>query len=72
MIVGRKLAKPCCAVKSFEIGAAAIGGYKTDARYSFAISPQVSREFCYQRSALQTEGAGNAGRSMRPQPRVYW
>jgi hypothetical protein len=27
-----------------------------------------SREFCQFRSALPKEGAGNAGRSMRPQP----
>jgi hypothetical protein len=29
-----------------------------------------SREFCQKNPALQSEGAGNAGRSMRPQPRV--
>jgi hypothetical protein len=37
---------------------------------SFAISPQVSREFCLEHSALDNEGAGNAGRWARPQPHV--
>jgi hypothetical protein len=37
------------------------------ARHSFAISPQVSREFCIERSALyKTEGVGNAGRQAAP------
>jgi hypothetical protein len=35
-------------------------------RHSFAISPRNSREFCRKRPALQSEGAGNAGRPMRP------
>jgi hypothetical protein len=39
-------------------------------RHTSAISRHVP-EFCYQPSALEkTEGAGNAGRPMRPQPRV--
>ena len=39
--------------------------------HSFAISPRTSREFCPETSRPQrSEGAGNAGRSMRPQPRV--
>jgi hypothetical protein len=29
-----------------------------------------SREFCHQHPALQSEGAGNAGRTMHPQPRM--
>jgi hypothetical protein len=38
--------------------------------HSFAISPQL-REFCRHRPApKKQEGAGNAGRSVRPQPRV--
>jgi hypothetical protein len=41
------------------------------ASHAFAISPHLLREFCQQRSAFrQSEGAGNAGRSMRPQPHV--
>jgi hypothetical protein len=39
-------------------------------KYGFAISPRVSREFCQKRSALQSEGVGNAGRPMHPQPRA--
>ena len=39
-------------------------------RRNSAISPRISREFCLEPSALQSEGAGNAGRPMRPQPRV--
>jgi hypothetical protein len=36
-------------------------------RHAFAISPQVSREFCSEIPyPLQSEGAGNAGRPMRP------
>jgi hypothetical protein len=39
--------------------------------HTFAISPRHSREFCFERPALRTsEGAGNAGRAMRPQPCV--
>ena len=37
-------------------------------RYDFAISPHVLREVLSVRSALPKEGAGNAGRPMRPQP----
>jgi hypothetical protein len=39
-------------------------------KHSFAISPHHSREFCFEFPALKTEGAGNAGRPERPQPRV--
>jgi len=40
-------------------------------KHSIAISPRISREFCREKSCpLRSEGAGNAGRSMRPQPRV--
>jgi hypothetical protein len=39
-------------------------------RYSSAISPRVSREFCLDIRPLISEGAGNAGRLMRPQSRV--
>jgi hypothetical protein len=39
-------------------------------RHGFAISPPISREFFRESSALQSEGAGNAGRAMRPQPRM--
>jgi hypothetical protein len=53
---------------------------RNDGEHASAISPHVSREFCQRRSALfekrarryPKRGAGNAGRSMRPQPRVYW
>jgi len=38
--------------------------------HSFAISPHNPREFCRSSRPLKTEGAGNAGRWMRPQPRV--
>jgi hypothetical protein len=38
--------------------------------HNFAISPHVLREFCRSFRSLKSEGAGNAGRSMRPQPRV--
>jgi hypothetical protein len=39
-------------------------------RHSFAISPRHAREVYLNFPPLDTEGAGNAGRSMRPQPRV--
>jgi hypothetical protein len=38
--------------------------------YTSAISPRRAREFCRKRPALESEGAGNAGRWMRPQPCV--
>jgi hypothetical protein len=38
--------------------------------YTSTISPRKSREFCHEDPAQQTEGAGNAGRTMRPQPCV--
>jgi hypothetical protein len=41
-------------------------------RHAFAISPRVSREVCFEIPALHSEGAGNAGRPMRPQPRVVY
>jgi hypothetical protein len=37
---------------------------------SFAISPRDPREFCQNLPLSETEGAGNAGRAMRPQPCV--
>jgi hypothetical protein len=40
------------------------GGELTE--HDFAISPHVPREFCFEHPALQSEGAGNAGRPMRP------
>jgi hypothetical protein len=40
-------------------------------RHAPAISQRKPPEFCYETPALQkSEGAGNAGRQMRPQPRV--
>jgi len=40
-------------------------------RHDFAISPRDPREVCQERPAPEkSEGAGNAGRAMRPQPRV--
>jgi hypothetical protein len=36
--------------------------------HNSAISPRVSREVLPETLALEIEGAGNAGRSMRPQP----
>jgi hypothetical protein len=39
-------------------------------RHTFAISPRVSREFCQNVPPSQSEGVGNAGRPMHPQPRV--
>ena len=40
-------------------------------KHSFAISPRLFRaRFAWMSLPLNTEGAGNAGRSMRPQPRV--
>ncbi len=42
-----------------------------DDRYTFAFSRRVSPEFCSAHSAL-LEGTGNAGRLVRPQPRVWW
>jgi len=38
--------------------------------HTFAFSRRILPEFCYERPALQTEGAGNAGRLVRPPPRV--
>jgi hypothetical protein len=38
--------------------------------YAFAISRRVSPELYRKFPALENEGAGNAGRPMRPQPRV--
>ena len=40
------------------------------AKYRFAISRRETPEGCMIRYPLKTEGAGNAGRPMRPQPRV--
>src|ERR1700726_387949 len=34
--------------------------------HSFAISRRVAPEFCWKSPALRSEGAGNAGRPMRP------
>ena len=34
--------------------------------HTFAISPQVSREFCHHVPPSRNKGAGNAGRPMRP------
>jgi hypothetical protein len=39
-------------------------------RQAFAIPPPVWREVCRQLGSLKNEGAGNAGRPMRPIPRV--
>src|SRR6266852_5158404 len=40
-------------------------------KHSFSISPRVPREFCLKfPSPENSEGAGNAGRPTRPQPRV--
>jgi hypothetical protein len=42
-------------------------------RHTFAISRRSAPEVCQKISALKTEGVGNAGRPMHPQPRVrYW
>jgi hypothetical protein len=38
--------------------------------HNFAISPHTSRELCWKSPALVSEGVGNAGRQVRPQPRV--
>jgi hypothetical protein len=43
---------------------------RNDYKYTFAISRHDLPEFCYQLPALSSEGAGNAGRLVRPQPRV--
>ena len=39
-------------------------------RRNSAISPRIAPEFCWEFLTLRSEGAGNAGRPMRPQPRV--
>jgi hypothetical protein len=39
-------------------------------KYGFAISRRDASESCKNRSPKETEGAGNAGRSLHPQPRV--
>jgi hypothetical protein len=39
-------------------------------RHAFAFPRREAPEFCQQHPALNTEGAGNAGRPERPQPRV--
>ena len=37
-------------------------------KHGFAISPRLSREFCFEvLPPEKLEGAGNAGRTMRPQ-----
>jgi hypothetical protein len=38
--------------------------------HALAISRPIKPEFCQERSALSSEGAGNAGRPMRPRSRV--
>jgi hypothetical protein len=43
------------------------GGYL---RHTFAISPRVRASFDQPVCPERSEGAGNAGRSMRPQPRM--
>jgi hypothetical protein len=40
------------------------------AKHTFAFSRRNRPEFCSARSALSSEGAGNAGRLVRPQRRV--
>ena len=50
----------CCAMDCFA-------SLAMTASHSFAISPRISPEVCLYRSALsESEGAGNAGRPMRP------
>jgi hypothetical protein len=39
-------------------------------RYAFAISPCIHASFAINIRSLISEGVGNAGRSMHPQPRV--
>ena len=39
-------------------------------KHGFAISPPETREVCHQLAPSHSEGAGNAGRPARPQPRV--
>ena len=41
-------------------------------KHTFAYSRRNPPEFCYELPALPTEGAGNAGRLVRPPPRVQW
>ena len=65
---------PCVRRDDAEYGVFADSSFKhrIPCRHSFAISPRISREFCFEHSALTSEGAGNAGRPMRPPPRVRW
>jgi hypothetical protein len=42
----------------------------SDFTHDFAISRRDVPELCKNHSPLKKQGAGNAGRSMRPQPRV--
>jgi hypothetical protein len=39
-------------------------------KHGFAISRRMRPKICWKLPALYSEGAGNAGRPMRPQPRV--
>jgi hypothetical protein len=39
-------------------------------RYDSAFSPRDAPELCMKSFALKTEGVGNAGRALHPQPRV--
>jgi hypothetical protein len=41
-----------------------------NSRYAFAISRRDAPELCMNYPPRKSEGAGNTGRSMRPQPRV--
>jgi hypothetical protein len=50
--------------------ASSLHSARNDGEHTFAISPQVSREFCHHVPPSKTEGAGNAGRWARPQPHV--
>jgi hypothetical protein len=40
--------------------------------HTAAFSRRDAPEVCWKLPALTSEGAGNAGRPMRPQPRVRW
>jgi hypothetical protein len=54
---------------SRRTGCPAFAGHD-DRGHTLTISPRLAREFCRKRPALNSEGAGNAGRLARPQPCV--
>jgi hypothetical protein len=62
-------------LRRFRLRSVSYGGQvaprnDVESKYGFAISRRDASESCKNRSPLKSEGAGNAGCPMHPQPRV--